>query len=588
MKLRIRTKLLLTYLLLIIIALSILALAVLGPLQNYYLQQVETELIKNARLISRIIEENLREENYAQLDKSIKDLGEQIDSRITVIKKTGEVIGETHKSILHMENHADRPEFQEALQGQIGTATRFSTTMDTTHLYAALPYIEQGKVEAVIRTSLPILGIEETYALLRETILLGGLFATLIALFLSVWLARTFTKPIEEISKTANNISKGDLEEKVFIASNDELALLGQSINEMTAALKNKINEVTTGKQRLEAILSHMASGVIVIDNTGIIQGVNPQAERIFGFKEKDVLGRPYHRVIRNFNILDNIDQVMHNQSHYHTSYEFSILHPEKHILKAYAAPVVYQNKIEQVVIVFHDITVLRHLEKMKTDFVANASHELRTPVASIKGFAETLLDGALEDREVAERFIRIINNEAERLTMLINDLLDLSRIESKSTAIEKSPTDIKQLLRESIEYLSSQAQEKGIAVSLEENEQLPPLWANQEMLRRAFLNLIDNGIKYTHQGGQIKIGAHKEKGHLLVRFSDSGVGIPKEDLPRIFERFFRVDKARSQDIKGTGLGLSIVKHIIEQHRGSIHVQSELGKGTNFTITLPL
>ncbi|KJS21639.1 MAG: hypothetical protein VR72_09905 [Clostridiaceae bacterium BRH_c20a] len=588
MKFRIRTKLLLTYLFLIFIAFTILALAILGPLQNFYIKHVETELIKNARLVSRIIEPHLLEANYQQIDQTAKELGEQIASRITVIKNNGEVLGETHKSISLMENHADRPEFKTALEGKIGIATRFSTTLDTTHLYAALPFINQGEVEAVIRVSLPVISIEETFALLRETLFIGGLVASLIALLLSVWLARTFTKPIEEISKTSNKISKGDLEQKVFITSNDELALLGQSINDMTASLKTQINEITTSKQRLEAILSHMASGVIVIDHIGLIQSVNPQAESIFGIKEKKVIGRPYHRVIRNFNLLENIDQVMNRQNHYPTSYEFSILHPEKHTLKAYAAPVVYKDKIEQVVIVFHDITILRQLEKMKTDFVANASHELRTPVASIKGFSETLLDGALDDREVAQRFVNIIDKEAERLGVLINDLLDLSRIETKSSAIEKTPTDIKQLLGECVEYLENQAQEKGVEVSVEVTEQLPKILANKEMLSSAFLNLIDNGIKYTPLGGTIKINAFEEQGHILIRFTDTGVGIPKEDLSRIFERFFRVDKARTQEIKGTGLGLSIVKHIIEQHQGYINVESEVGKGSKFTITLPL
>jgi len=587
MKFKIRTKLLLTYLLLILISLFISALAIIGPLQNYYLKYVENGLIKDTHLVSRILAPYLQEHNYEQVDVIVRELGEQLATRITVINKNGEVLGETHESVSVMENHANRPEIKTALEGKTGTATRFSKTLDTTHIYLALPYKIQGDIEAVIRLSLPLLGIEETFALLRKTLLIGGLFASLIAFFLSFWLAGTFTKPIEKITQTADKISKGDLDQKVFIASNDELALLAQSINDMSASLKVQIDKVITGKQRLETILNHMASGVIVIDSNGLIININPQAERIFGINEQNAVGRPYHRIIRDFNLLENIDQIMNKQSHSATSYEFSISSPKKHMFKAYAAPVIYKDKIQQIVIVFHDITTLRQLEKMKTDFIANASHELRTPVASIKGFAETLMNGALEDRETAQKFINIINKEAERLGILINDLLDLSQLETKNE-INKTPTDIKELIIESAGYLESQAQEKGVTVSAELTEQIPVIFANKDMLKRAFLNLIDNAIKYTPQGGNIRISTAIEQEYLLIKFTDNGTGIPNEDLPRLFERFFRIDRARTQEVKGTGLGLSIVKHIIEQHQGKVKVESQIGKGSIFTLALPL
>lgn len=586
MKFKIRTKLILNYLFLILISLSILVLAILWPLQKYYVNTVETELIKKGYLVSRIIQLELHD-NEIRIDNSIKELGEEIDARITVIKNTGEVLGETHEIVSLMENHADRPEVKTALAGQIGKAIRYSSTLDTNHLYIALPLKEQGVVQAVIRLSLPILGIQETLGLFRVTLLIGFIIATLVAVALSILSARTFTKPIEEISNTAKKISQGNLEERIYVTSKDELALLGQSINNMTFALKGQINKITTNNQSLKAILNHMASGVLVIDRTGIIKVMNPQAEGFFGVKEKEVIGQPYHKVIRNYNLLENINEILSYDSWHTKAYEFSILYPQKLTLRAYATPIVFNEKIEQIVIVFHDITTLRQLEKIKTDFVANASHELRTPVASIKGFSETLLDGALEDREVSRRFVNIIDQEAGRLTRLIKDLLDLSKIEMKGQTIEKTSIDIKELLEGSINYLESQALEKDIDILLRVNEEIPKIQGNKEMLGLAFLNLIENGIKYTPSGGKIKIEAYQENENLLVAFTDTGMGIPQDELSRIFERFYRVDKARSQDIKGTGLGLSIVKHIVEEHRGNIKVQSEVGQGSRFTITLP-
>ncbi|NLT94127.1 MAG: HAMP domain-containing protein [Clostridia bacterium] len=585
MKIRIRTKLLLTYLLLISLSFTVMAFAILGPLREYYLKDVEKGLKTNTFLVSRILIEPILEDDKGEIQKLVKEIGDQIGARITVINFHGEVLGETHHSVSRMENHKDRPEFATALEGEVGIATRFSETLETSHLYVARPLIYGGEVKAAIRLALPLLSVEKAWTLFRKPLLLGGAAAVLMAVILSLWLAGTFTRPIELISKTAQRIARGDWQQKIFISSNDELALLAQSINEMAASLKAQINEIATGKQRLEAVLNHMASGVMVIDNQSIIRMINPQVRQFFQFKG-EALGKPYHNVIRNYNLVEQIDGLLERKEEKPAVFEITALYPDRLTLRAYAAPIIHAGKMDQIVIVFHDITALRRLEKMKTDFVANASHELRTPVASIKGFAETLLDGALEDEKVARRFVTIIDEEAGRLTKLINDLLDLSRIEAKGMAMEKSPTDIVSLLHECVAYLANQAQEKELEITIEASEQVPEVNVNREMLSRAFTNLLENSIKFTPPRGFIKITAAKKENKLVIKFSDTGIGIPKEDLPRIFERFYRVDKSRTTE--GTGLGLSIVKHVIEGHQGRIDVQSQMGKGTLFTITLPL
>ena len=586
MQFPIGTRLLLTYLLLILLALSILGIAVLWPVQNYYLLHLENELIKNSKLVSEIIEPYLLEENYQQVDAIVKDLGKQIETRITIINVDGEILGESDQDVFLMENHADRPEFQSAIKGQIGTNIRFSSTINTDTLYVAVPLVHQGDIQAVIRMALPTLGIEETIGLFRGTLLIGFLLASSVAILLSFKLSKTITRPIEEISKIANKIAKGDLEQKIFNTSTDEIGLLSMAINDMTLALKSHIHEITSSKQRLEAILNHMASGVLVINNKGIIKGLNNEGAKMFGVFEKDVLDRPYQGLIRNYTFQDMVQDVI-GKGDTSSSLEFSLLHPVKLTIKAYVSPVVYNDKTEQVVIVFHDITSLRQLEKIKTEFVANASHELRTPVAAIKGFSETLLDGALEDKEASRRFVEIIDKEAHRLTGLINDLLYLSRLEVKNN-IDKGPVNVEEVLMDCVTNLANYSADQGVQIIIDKKDHIPEILANKELLTSSFINLIDNGIKYTPRGGFLRINVEKKCDMIKINFTDNGIGIPKDDLPRIFERFYRVDKSRNQDIKGTGLGLSIVKYIMEQHQGYIHVQSEIGKGSTFILTLPI
>jgi len=586
MQLRIRNRMTLSYLVLIFISMTVIGLAILLPLQNYFISHIKSELYNNAELVSSIVRPYFLEEDYEPIDKVSKELGKKIGVRITIINKDGQVLGDSDSDIARMENHAGRTEVKEALFTGKGSATRYSTTLDIDTMYVAIPLEHEKDILAVIRLALPLTEVNKTLFNLKMILLAGILFASIIAVLLSLRLAKTITEPIEKISTAANRIAQGDLEEKIFLRSQDELGELAEAINNMTDSLKRQIFEITSSKQKLELVLDNMVSGVLVLSNKGIVQGINKSAEKMFGTKGKNALGKPLQGVIRNFGLQGKIEEVKKERRV--SFYEFTTIYPEKITLRAHIAPVIQNNKIEQLVIVFHDITSLRNLEKIKTDFVANASHELRTPVAAIKGFAETLLDGAMETPKLRERFITIIDKEADRLIRLINDLLDLSTLEAKETDIEKKPTGIAEILRDCILSLTHKAEEKDIEVVLDIQDNLPEIMANKDMLIQAFINLLDNSIKYTNVGGKVEVGAMVEEGYLMVKFKDNGIGIPKEDLPRIFERFYRVDKARSKEVGGTGLGLSIVKHIMEQHKGYIHVQSELGKGTTFLLTLPL
>lgn len=586
MKFRIRNRVMISYLLLIFISMSSLGVGLILLLQNYFIDRVENELVKEGKLIANIVNNYLVEEDFDEINGLTKDLSKRVDTRITVIFKDGKVLGDSHYDIDKMENHSKRPEVQKALQGGKGVSKRFSNTLDSDTMYIALPLEVDKNILGVIRLALPLTEINKTLFNLAIILLSSILFAATISVLVSLKLSQTITEPIEKISNTAYKISKGDLKQKIYCPTQDELGSLSVAINDMTLALKRQIYETRAGKKRIEAILNNMSSGVLVISRKGIIREINPHLEKIFGVDRESVLGKSYQLIIRNFDLQEKIEQTIKEKIQ--TTSEFSIIYPENHTLKAYIAPVIQDKKLMQIAVVFHDITSLRKIEKMKTDFVANASHELRTPVAAIKGFSETLLDGAMDNPKLRQRFIGIIDKEAERLIKLINELLDLSKLERKNEKIDLAKVDIKDLITECCKNLDDYAKKSGVSILLDLKENLPKVNVNLEMITQALINLIDNGIKYNKKGGNLEIVGYQMDDNVIVEFKDTGLGISKEDLPRIFERFYRVDKARSKEVGGTGLGLSIVKHIIEVNKAKIFVESELDKGTKFSIYFPV
>lgn len=582
MNFRIRTRLMLTYLLLIFISMLILGLAMLGSIQDHYLNYLKNEMGKEAELVNEIIAPLMFNGDLVGLKNISGELGNKIKTRISIIDKQGVVLGDSSYNIEKMENHKDRPEIKKALQGSKGVATRYSTTLENQTMYLALPIEVGNDVLGVVRLSLSLKDINENILKLKLILLLSILLATIVVTLISYYLAKGITRPIEDISLKASQIAQGDFKQRIFSSSQDELGKLARDINNMSSALENKMLEITANQKRLKAILNHIASGVLVIDILGKIQVINPTAQKMFGFFDNKTVGINYQSIIRNFTLQESIEQTIKTAET--NTCEFFTIYPQKYYLKAYITPVVQENKINQIVIVFHDITSLRKLEKMKTDFVANASHELRTPVSAIKGFAETLLDGAMEDEKLRDKFMGIIDKEAERLIRLINDLLDLSKLEEKQEKIFTEKFNIVDLLKECKTNFLIYAREKDISLEFICEEDFLEVEGNRDLLKQAFINLIENSIKYTPHGGEVYLKLWQENSLLKISIRDTGVGIPSEDIPRIFERFYRVDKARSREIGGTGLGLSIVKHILELHKAKIYVESQENKGSTFTV----
>jgi two-component system phosphate regulon sensor histidine kinase PhoR len=356
-------------------------------------------------------------------------------------------------------------------------------------------------------------------------------------------------------------------------------------VNKIEKQLKENIESGGAGQAKFNAILSSMLEGVLVTNERGQILLMNPSLRKTF-LIDLPPEGKRALEVIRNAKIQEIVEQTLQSRQTL-ISEELSLTVPEEKYLKVNAVPIVREGEVEGAILVFHDITELRHLERIRQDFVANVSHELRTPISSIKGYAETLLDGAIEDEKNAHDFLEIICRDSDRLAKLIDDLLDLSRIESGKLRMVFLPTDLTDVVKRTLSIVENPAKTKAVSIKMESSQNLPKVLADETRLSQVIINLLDNAIKYTPEQGTIIISMHASDKFVQVDISDTGIGIPEKDLARVFERFYRVDKARSRDLGGTGLGLSIVKHIVQAHEGEVWVKSRIGQGSTFSFMIP-
>ena len=390
---------------------------------------------------------------------------------------------------------------------------------------------------------------------------------------------------LREIGAWARSFADGDFSRRISLSARDEMEELADSLNSMSRQIQSRMEESIADKSRLEAVFLSMFDGVMVIDGRGAIVLMN-QTLKEFLQVETEVTGKKPLEVIRNIDIQDLAGRVLASRGRLE-SREITLLHPQEKVLLAHATPVLREEAIDGAVLIFHDITELRRLEKVRQDFVANVSHELRTPVSTIRGYAETLLEGALEDKTHAREFLRIIYDDAERLTKLINDLLDLSRVESGKMKLALEEGALEAVIDRVLAGMNKEAGKNSVTLKKDVPPRLARIRIDEAAIAQVLSNLVENAVKYNKAGGSVTVGARETPRSIEVSVSDTGIGIPQEDIPRIFERFYRVDKARSRDLGGTGLGLSIVKHIIQAHHGEVSVESRPGGGSTFRFILP-
>jgi two-component system phosphate regulon sensor histidine kinase PhoR len=552
--------------------------------RHFYLEELAGDLEARARLVSVQVGEKLAQGETAGLDAFCKNLGRLTDTRLTVVLRNGRVVGDSLRDISAMDILGNRPEIQAALAGRVGKDQRQNEGHDM--MYLAVPVMEQDRPVAVVRTALPLSHIRQALSAVYYKVGLGSLGIILLGAGLSLVLSRRLTRPLEEFRRGAERFARGDLSLKLPRPDLVELVNLGETMNHMAAQLDERIGTVIRQRQEQEAVLASMVEGVIAVDSRSRVISLNRAAAKLLGMDPAFVIQRSINEVVENPDLQWFITRSLAASETIEG--EINLQGDKPRFLQAHGTTLKDpQGKAFGVLIVVHDVTRVRQLENARRDFVANVSHELKTPITSIKGFVETLLEGAMLDPEHAGEFLKIIGRQADRLGAIIEDLLSLSRIEQEAEQgkIHLVGRKIKTILKAAIQACNTRSEGKKIDVSLACSEDLRAR-VNGPLLEQALINLIDNAVKYSGPGSSVAVEAGKEDGQVVIKVRDQGVGIAQEHLPRLFERFYRVDPSRSRKVGGTGLGLAIVKHIAQAHGGKVGVESSPGQGSTFTVFL--
>jgi two-component system phosphate regulon sensor histidine kinase PhoR len=581
---------------LIVASTGFLGVSVIARVERHYLRQMEDNLRTKAVLLREVVRDRPAEGGHA-LQARVRTLREEVDTRITLLDADGIVLADSDEDPARMEPHDSRPEIRAARAKGIGTASRWSDTVGQTLMYVALRTGEGSHPIAFVRVALPLGQIEGQLAELRRMIWTATGVIFLAALGMAFWLSRSVAQPLHEIIAGAERLAAGEYGYKVYAVGQDEMGTLGRAFNHMSERLTAQVVQLREDHEQLRTILSGMVEGVIALDAQQRILFANDRAAQLLTFPNRTVVGRKLWEVVRHRGLQQVVERAVAGSG---PDREEVPWEASGRSLAVYAAPLPGIPP-RGAVVVLHDTTELRRLERLRQDFVANVSHELKTPLAVIKACVETLLDGAAEDPGPRDTFLKQVADQADRLHALILDLLSLARIESGTEAFEFEPIELETAITACLERHRTRAEAKKQVLEAVvapvprangavANGQAGPgvtAWADEEAVDQILENLVDNALKYTPEGGRIWVRARAEGQEVCLEVEDTGIGIPAADLPRIFERFYRVDRARSRELGGTGLGLSIVKHLAQAMHGSVEAVSQTGRGTRFTVCLP-
>lgn len=552
--------------------------------RSYLIQDLQNNLVARGQLLAGLLEtQTFQIENAQELDAFARRWAQELNLRITLIGLDGTVLGESDEERTLMENHADRPEVRLALQSGQGRSLRFSSTLGFQTLYVALRLVQDSQTVGVVRLALPLDQVQASVRRLQQVIMVAALLAALLAAVLADLISRRIVRPLRELTVASRKIA--DHEQRFPLASgkSDEVAELAKALNQMSERLRGQIEALQAEREKLSTVLQQMESGVLMVDAQGHIGLFNQAAERIFGVEAETAIGRSLVETLRLYQVVELWERARQGDS---MQVQTLDLLNQKKSLQVIATPlggVLAGN----VLLIFQDLTHLRRLETIRRDFISNISHELRTPLASLKALTETLLDGALEDPPAAKRFLTRIETEVDSLSLMVQELLELARIESGRVPLEFEPAQPEKLIAGAVERLQMQAERAGLEIEVYYPPDLPAVWADLPRMQQVLMNLLHNAIKFTPAGGKIGLSASQdESGWVAFAVRDTGVGISPEDLPRVFERFYKADRARSSG--GTGLGLAISKHLVEAHGGRIWAESTPGAGSAFYFTLPV
>lgn len=575
-----------SYLLIVVVSLAVVAWYATRYVRQTYMDQLAQDLQARAVLTATLVKGRLSAENRQALDAMVRAIGAKTTTRITIILPTGQVIADSDSDPAEMSSHSDRPEVIAALDGRVGVSIRESHTLQKRMAYVAVPIADDSRVTGVVRASVSVRLIEDTMKSLYRQMAGAGLLVALIAAVVSFFVSRRLSRTISEIKEGAERFAAGDLLYRVGGGYSEELSMLAVAMNRMAEQLYDKLTTITSQRNELEAVLYGMVEAVLVVDKDQNILRLNRGAEILFQVRASGAQGRSIQESIRNTDLQHFVRKTLTEG------------HPVEADLQFPGDPVQYvqahgsvirngQDRLIGAVVVLNDVTRLKQLENIRKDFVANVSHELKTPITSIKGFLETLQEGAIDDPAHAQKFLSIMQKQTDRLHAIIEDLLSLSRIEQhvEKKAIVLEGMSISEVIEAVEKVCRDRAQEKNITLQTQCDQVVGRV--NATLLEQALVNLVDNAVKYSEPGSVVTIRCYKSDSEIVLSVRDEGCGIPKEHHNRIFERFYRVDKARTRQIGGTGLGLAIVKHIVLAHSGRVTLESTPGEGTTFYIHLP-
>jgi two-component system phosphate regulon sensor histidine kinase PhoR len=528
---------------------------------------------------------NIGNQTQDQTQQTVEQIGRRIDTRITLLTKAGVVIADSEFRPEEMDNHRYRPEIIAANKSTIGQSQRYSRTLQKPMLYVAVSAMASNSNLGYIRTALSTERIDEEINYLRRVIIIAASLAGLIALFIGYWLAMSFARPLRQMTLIAKNYAHGRYQLRIPSHRRDEIGDLARSLNQMADISAQRFDIIKTERDQLSTILKSMNEGVITVTSEGLISHVNAAACRMLRTSGERCLGQ----ALKDIDGSNNLDQAFVQCRKLQASVERTIQLDGYTFARHYRLHVTLlrQSYQAEAILVLQDITDVQRIDKMRADFVANASHELKTPITAIRGFAETLIENETIEHAMKQRFIRKIHGQSIRLSDLVSDLLALSRLESNDKAFN-TRVDLQQVVQRVCANLQAVAQSHKVVLELEVRDSPMMLLGDDNALGQMATNLIDNAIKYTAEMGTVTVTISVEAGTAVLIVKDDGLGIDEADQERIFERFYRVDKARSQSLGGTGLGLAIVKHIVQNHKGSLQLKSKLNHGSTFTVKIPL
>ncbi|HEY8086846.1 MAG TPA: ATP-binding protein [Polyangiaceae bacterium] len=587
MTLSVRAKLFLVSVALIVATVGAADAYLTPTVASHITASIRADLLVRAQLVAReasSLTAPLQREDPAW-DALAHSLGRSAGARVTLVRRDGVVLGDSEVPLAELatlENHATRPEVEDALATGQGTSERVSSTLQEPMLYAAVPFSRDGAVVGVARVAEALREVERARADMRQLMWIGSGLALGLALVLSNLVAKRMSSAVGQLTEVARRMSEGDLAVRTRLEGHDELAELGHGLDRLAGSLARTLGELRAERDLQGRILEAMQEGVVVLDDDGRIVLVNP-AVRSMLLLGADSVGKLLLETVRNAQLDDLVEDARVDPGTHPVELELPGLKPRRLLVHASAL----RGDDGGLLFVFVDVTEVRRLESLRRDFVANASHELRTPVAAVRSATETLRNGALDDPGAAIRFVDIIDRNAARLQSLVEDMLELSKLESNEFKLKRERVELASVVPIVLGLFRERAEKKGVRLTSQTDPAATAIEGDRRAVEHVLSNLVDNAVKYCPTGTRVVVSATEQDGRIQLVVSDDGPGIPAEHLPRVFERFYRVDAGRSRELGGTGLGLSIVRHMVEAMRGKVSVVSEVGRGSTFTVSLP-